>query len=224
MLGLARKERNLLPRKNMLRTWSIAVSLVALAATLPAQTPTYPDTFKVGYFSTGAPTCSGPNNAVVCNPPPAAPDTTVYITNVGTQTGTKADPSGDLCAMIYVFEPDQQLAECCGCSITPDGLLTLSVKYNLTNNSLTGAILTNGAIKIVSSTWNPPCNAAKPAPAAGIRAWITHVQDSTPDVLTETPFSDATLSAGELSNLAAECKILQTEGSGAGLCMCESDL
>ena len=79
--------------------------------------------------------------------------------------------------MIYVFEPDQQLAECCGCKITPDGLLTLSVHRNLTSNPLTGATLINGAIKIVSSTWNPPCNAAKPVPAAGIRAWITHVQD-----------------------------------------------
>jgi hypothetical protein len=200
--------------KYMLRTWSIAVSLVGLAATLPAQTTTYPDTFKVDYYSTG---CiadgGGPNNVL-----PGVLDTTVYITNVGTQTGTTADPSGDLCAMIYVFEPDQQLAECCGCSITPNGLLTLSVDHNLTNNPLTGAALINGAIKIVSSTG--PCNAAKPVPAAGIRAWITHVQDAPRDFLTETPFSDATLSPSELSNLAAECKILQTEGSGAGICTC----
>ena len=202
----------------MLRTLSIAAALVGLAATLPAQTPTHPDTFKVGYYSKGAPCiAAGPNNAV----PDEAPDTTVYITNVGTQTGTTADPSGNLCAMIYVFEPDQQLAECCGCLITPDGLLTLSVNNNLTNNSLTGATLTNGDIKIVSSTG--PCNAAKPAPAAGIRAWVTHVQDSPANFLTETPFSDATLSADELSSLAAECKILQTEGSGAGICKCNTE-
>jgi hypothetical protein len=207
----------------MLRTLSIAAALVGLAATLPAQTPPYPDTFKVGYYSTEALTCLGPNNTNVCNPPPAAPDTTVYIMNVGTQTGTTADPSGELCAMIYVFEPDQQLAECWGCMVTPDGLLTLSVNYNLTNNSLTGATLTNGAIKIVSSTGSPACNPTKPALAAGIRAWVTHVQDAPTDFLTETPFSDATLSAGELSNLAAECKILQTESSGAGLCSCETE-
>ena len=199
----------------MFRTLSIAAALVGLTATLPAQTPTYPDTFKVDYYST--PVCivdgGGPNNVL-----PVVLDTTVYITNVGTQTGTTADPSGNLCAMIYVFEPDQQLAECCGCMVTPDGLLTLSVNNNLTNNSLTGATLTNGAIKIVSSTG--PCNAAKPVPAAGIRAWITHLQDSPADFLTETAFSDATLSPKELSGLAAECKILQTEGSGAGICNC----
>jgi hypothetical protein len=180
---------------------------------MAAQTTTYPDTFKVGYYSTGA-------NDIVCGDPPPPPDTTVYITNVGTQTGTKTDPSGNLCALIYVFEPDQQLAECCGCAITPDGLLTLSVDNNLTNNSLTGATLTNGAIKILSSTGAPSCNPTKPAPAAGIRAWLTKVQAAATDVLTETPLSDGTLSAGELSNLAAECKILQTEGSGAGICTC----
>ena len=40
----------------MLRTLSIAAALVSLAATLPAQTPTYPDTFKVGYYSQGVAT------------------------------------------------------------------------------------------------------------------------------------------------------------------------
>jgi hypothetical protein len=205
----------------MLRSLSIAAALVGLAATLPAQTPppTYPDTFKVGYYSKGVETCDGggPNNPV-CGQPISGPDTKVYVTNVGTQTGTTADPSGNLCAMIYVFEPDQQMAECCGCMITPDGLLTLSVNHNLTNNSLTGATLISGDIKIVSSTG--PCNPTKPVPAAGIRAWVTHVQNSSTDFVTETPFSDATLSPKELSGLAADCKTLQTEGSGRGICKC----
>ena len=202
----------------MLKTFCLVAALVGLAATLPAQT-TYPGTFKVGYYSQATQQCSGPNNGG-CGGPINPPDTTVYITNVGTQTGTTTDPSGDLCALIYVFEPDQQLAECCGCAITPDGLLTLSVSNNLTSNSLTGATLVNGAIKILSST---SCNAAKPAPAAGVRAWLTQVQPAPSNALTETAFSDATLSAGELSNLAAECKILQTEGSGAGICTCQPE-
>jgi hypothetical protein len=201
----------------MLKIFCIAAAVVGLAATLPAQT-TYPGTFGVGYYSQGTHKCTGPNNGE-CGGPDDVTDTTVYITNVGTQTGTKTDPSGDLCALIYVFEPDQQLAECCGCAITPDGLLTLSVSNNLTSNSLTGGTLVNGAIKILSST---SCNAAKPAPAAGVRAWITQVQPA-PYSLTETAFSDATLSLGELSNLAAECRILQTEGSGAGICTCEPE-
>jgi len=34
---------------------------------------------------------------------------------------------GNLCAMIYVFDNDQQLTECCGCVETHNGLRTLSV-------------------------------------------------------------------------------------------------
>src|SRR6202035_2002031 len=78
-------------------------------------------------------------------------DATVRITNVGTQIGSKTDPAGDMCAMIYVLTPDQQLAECCGCRITPDGLLTLSINDDLTDNPLTPVIPTTGDIKIISS-------------------------------------------------------------------------
>ncbi len=59
-----------------------------------------------------------------------APDGTVRINNPGTT-------NGNLCAMIYVFDNDQEMNECCGCITTPDGLRTLSVKNNLTNNPLT---------------------------------------------------------------------------------------
>ena len=96
----------------------------------------YPDTYKVNYFS---------NNGVA--------DATLRITNVGTQN----DPTGDLCALIYVFDPNQELAERCSCAVTPDGLLTLSVETNLTADTLTGRPLTTGDVKILSST---SCDAA----------------------------------------------------------------
>jgi hypothetical protein len=182
----------------MLRKLSLAgAALFVLTACLSAQT--YPDTFKVNYFA---------NNGGPC-------DETVRITNVGTQTGTTADKSGDLCASIYVFDPMQELNECCSCAITPDGLLTLSVESNLTYNTLTGKALPTGVIKIVSST---SCNAAKPVPASGIRAWATHLQNS--GSVTETEFSDSTLSAGELASLEAKCSAIQLDGSGSGLCTC----
>jgi hypothetical protein len=185
----------------MLKTLSLAgAALFVLSATLSAQT--YPDTFKVNYFA---------NNNAPC-------DETVRITNVGTQTGTKTDPNGHLCAAIYVFDPMQELAECCACTVTPDGLLTLSVQSNLTGNTLTGRALTTGVIKVVSST---SCNAAKPVPASGIRAWATHLQNS--GFVTETEFSDSTLSAGELASLEAKCSAAQLDGSGAGLCSCATE-
>lgn len=85
------------------------------------------------------------NNVQCLIQPDGISDGTVRITNVGTS-------GGSLCADIYVFDPYQELAECCSCKITPDGLLTLSVSDNLTANTLTGVPLSSGVVKIVSSS------------------------------------------------------------------------
>jgi hypothetical protein len=175
----------------MFKTLSIAAVLVGLAASLSAQVID-PDTFKVSYFA---------NNGTT-------PDNTVRLTHVGTT-------AGNVCADIYVFDEWQELAECCSCRQTPDGLGELSVYNNLTHNTLTGVPLANGAIKIISSS---TCDATKPKPASGIRAWATHVQNS--GALTETEFTDAGLSAVELNRLSAECAAIHLDGSGKGICSC----
>ena len=46
-----------------------------------------------------------------------APDATVRIVNPGTTADDSTGDNGDLCANIYVFAPDQQLSECCGCKV-----------------------------------------------------------------------------------------------------------
>jgi hypothetical protein len=194
----------------MLKTSCITVALIGLAATLSAQVEA-PDTFKANYYS-------NPTPEVHCDVTPdvtPVADTTVRITNVGTQLGSKSDPSGNLCALIYVLQPDQELAECCGCRITPDGLLTLSVSIDLTSNPLTPVTLTTGDIKIISST---SCNAAAPVPAAGIRAWATHLQND--GSTTETEFTNSTLSAGEMKRLANRCGAIINNGSLFGQCVC----
>jgi len=40
--------------------------------------------------------------------------------------------------MIYVLDAYQEMTECCACAESPNGLRTLSVNKNLTNNPLTG--------------------------------------------------------------------------------------
>jgi hypothetical protein len=121
--------------------------------------------------------------------------------------------------MIYVFAPDQQLAECCGCGLTPNALLTLD-GTNLLDNTLTGVALPTGLIKIISSIGYPGCNPSKPTPVAGLSAWATHTQ--TGGVTTETAFQNATLTTGELTDLANTCALITKEGSGAGVCNCGS--
>jgi len=70
---------------------------------------------------------------------------------------------GTLCAMIYVFDDTEQLQECCGCPITPDGLRTLSVVNNLSSNfGVNHANLEAGVIKVVSSTLNFSCPTNNP--------------------------------------------------------------
>ena len=188
---------------------ALAVSASAQAAPAIAQ-----DFFKINYFS---------NNGVS-----GAPDATVRIDNPGTPVVVPDDsPTGpqNLCAMIYVFDNDQQLTECCGCLVTPDGLRTLSVGKNLTNNPLTGVVSNNGVIKIVSAVPNnSPCDPTENFDfTPTVRAWATHIQNKVGSAypVTETDFSNATLSEVELEgNLIAQCFFAQRLGSGHGVCSC----
>jgi hypothetical protein len=126
--------------------------------------------------------------------------------------------------MVYVFDADQQLTECCGCVETHNGLRTLSVNANLTSNPLTGRRSTTGVIKVVSAAVNnSPCDpSANVTPTANLRVWATHIQNKvgTAYPITETESSDSTLGATELANLQAQCAFIGILGSGNGICSC----
>src|ERR1700739_4357344 len=107
------------------KTLLVAVAIVGFVL-IGAGAASAQDVYKVNYFS---------NNAA------PAPDATVRIDNPGVTYGT-------LCAMIYVFDADQQLSECCGCVETHNGLRTLSVRSNLTSKPLNGLVSRNGGIQI----------------------------------------------------------------------------
>jgi hypothetical protein len=160
------------------------------------------DVYKVNYFSNNAGT---------------APDATVRMDNPGLTYG-------NLCAMVYVFDADQQLSECCGCVETHNGLRTLSVRRDLTSNPLTGVISSNGVIKVVSAAVNDsPCDpTSNVSPRANLRVWVTHIQNAvgTAWPITETESSDSTLGATELANLQAQCAFVNILGSGHGICSC----
>jgi hypothetical protein len=213
-----------------------ALTLCFGAATTNAQT-TPADAFQVNYF-TGANT-TGTGTA-------AAPDATVYITNAGSQGGN------DLCANIYVFNPEQELTECCSCEVTPDGLLALSVNQ-LTHNPLTGSATRQhaGVIKIVATTVTPangcsnnqssgavtagmtitPAGGGGSPLGAGLRAWATHVQRLSPantsagaSAITEEEFEPAVLSSSEIATLTDKCGDIVDNGSGQGICACTQTL
>jgi len=182
----------------------LTISLVILGLCVLGLSASAQDVFKINYFA---------NNVA------GAPDQTVRIDNPGT------DNTANLCAMIYVFDNDQQLSECCGCLVTANGLRTLSVAHNLTNNPLTGVVSNNGVIKIVSARVNnSPCDPTSNVyPQPSVRAWGSHNQNKvgTAYPVTETEFSDATLSEEELGfNLEEQCSFAQRLGSGHAICSC----
>jgi hypothetical protein len=177
------------------------------------------------------------------------PDGTVRITNVGTVPGTPVPGVGDQCALIYVWDPGQDLVACCGCRITPNGLIKLSVNKNLTSNAITGIAPTSGTIVLVPSA---PNAAVLPAPAGSdagcnpgvppiqavfnanvpISAWSTHIQDS--GATTEGNFIaginnsavNGDFSPAQTTALAAKCSIVTTVGGSnvKGLCNCTGEV
>jgi hypothetical protein len=149
--------------------------------------------------------------------------------------------SGSLCANVYAFNPDEEIISCCSCAITPNGLVSLSVKRDLLNNPLTGrATPSSVVIKLVATmppgtgvgTAGNPCGSSaslgalpgSPAefPANGMVAWGTRLHENSAAgstyALTETPFTVARPSGFELSRLANICAFIQAQGSGYGTC------
>ena len=102
----------------------------------------------------------------------AAPDETVRIIN----DGYSATPN--LWASIYVFDDSEELTQCCSCKITPDGVLSESVKLNLTANPIRSVVNSRGVIKVISSQTEADVNTgfAPNTPYPGLRVYSTHIQ------------------------------------------------
>jgi hypothetical protein len=215
----------------MLRTRLMILAVLAAALALPgvarAQVPAAVafDLYYVNYF----------DNAHTTD----APDGTVRIVDTAF-----IDPPTDTCAMIYVFRPDQQLAECCGCKVTPNGLLTFSVNNDLTANPLTSDAFTRGSLFIASASPNaPPGTAPKGSSTecdpggsfvegARLEVWVTNPQrfnaPGVPFLLTESHPGEENFDSTEATALANKCKGITTTtlgpgGSGHGLCTCPQE-
>jgi len=189
------------------------LSLLAIAFVLGVGTATAQDNvYDVGYFTNA--------NAA------GAPSAQLRFTNDGAYSA--GNDSQSLCANIYVFDNAEEMVECCSCEITPDGYLDLSVNTNLLGNILDhGTKPTRGIIKELSSivpVGTGICNPTFVGPEPGIKGWLTHVQKGATAgtfSLTETPLTDASLSAQELSvNLQSVCSAVLSLGSGSGECSC----
>lgn len=162
----------------------------------------------------------------------SAGDSVINISNSGAsgaalQSGTTATITGALCANVYAFTPDEQLVSCCSCPVTPNGLVSLSAKNDLASNTLTPAVPTALVIKLLATA--PVAGSCNNSAAAvttatlvpGMLAWGTTIH-ATPAAgtygVTETAFSPATLSGGELNRIGQLCNFIIANGSGFGVC------
>ncbi len=191
-----------MPRTKLFALLTMVASLFLLIGAAWAVEPppaTAVDTLKVDYFS----------NAHTAG----APDATLRAINPGTTYA-------NLCADIFVFDTNEELSECCSCTITPDGPLQLSVNTDLTGNPLTGVTLSNGVIKVLSAATTGgycPLPSGKITPTPTLRSWVTHIQNSN-FTITETVSPDASLSFAERAALQQQCNAIQKDGSGHGIC------
>jgi len=188
---------------------AVVAALVGLAGTGMAwgQAPAVAPSLIVDYYA-------GAGNRVF--PTPYAG--TLRLDNPGSTGGIS--PTGDLWALIYVFDADQQLVECCGCLLTPDGLRTIDVNHDLTSNPNNGlfSLSGTGVIKVASSSNRNP---GVPIVFKGtILGWGTHENHG--GSITETTSQKVTVSQGEANRLAAVCAIIESNSSGAGICSCGS--
>jgi hypothetical protein len=183
------------------------------------------------------------------------PDAQLHVVNPGSTGGfgsgyPNSIAYGDLCANVYVFTPDQQLAECCSCKVSPNGMQGFSLATDLATNPLTSTTQHAGAIKIVSSTGGGPYSAGLPPvsvegnsipfcdpatnyyPNGTLQAWITHVRPLGASLgaaftVTEINFEPVDLSYSELMKLQEECFAIEAPagkggvGSTAGICNCD---
>jgi len=175
-----------------------AVALVPIAGITTAGAQD--DPFMVGYYE----------NARVSG----APDAQLRLTNDG-------NTNANLYADIYVLNNDEQMEECCSCSVTPDGYLDLDVNSDLLGNQLTPENATpRGVIKVLSSTTLDTA----PTPTGGIRGWLSHVQNGAAAgayTITDTDLKDSVLSPIEESfDLAETCSFVLELGHPAGACSC----
>ena len=150
-------------------------------------------------------------------------DSVVDITNSGATVANNA--SQNLCVNLYTFDPAEELISCCACTVTPNGLQSLSVLKSLISNPLTPAIPTAVVIKAVATS-GAACNASVIAPASiahGLLMWGTTLHQNTSTAtasysVTETPFAQADLSNAELAHITSTCGFIQADGSGFGIC------
>ena len=195
--------------KKVLLFTAVAMILVITAV---AQETGVPGSYKLNYYSNR-------NNS-------AGADQVVRLINPGTSGTPLSGDEGVICANVYVFDATQEMVECCGCPVTANGILQLSILKDLTQNPLTGFPAPNsGVIKVMSASQaGKTCDPTSDRTVTELLGWMTHIQQPTQGtfVTTEDAFQEAPLNSDEYRVLHTTCAFVLYLGSGKGSCTCGS--
>jgi hypothetical protein len=163
-------------------------------------------------------------------------DSYINISNDGANGAPLLGPGlggavGNICVNVYAFDSVEEMVSCCSCNITPDQTKNLTVQRDILSNTATGVVPTSLTIKLLAtlagtggsstSCTNAAASVNTATIVAGMAAWGTTLH-ATPVTgtyaTTETAFTPATLSAGELAHLANTCSNIIGNLSGFGIC------
>ncbi len=159
----------------------------------------------------------------------------INIANPGTDGAPLLGPgfgaaAGNVCVNVYAFDPGEELISCCSCLVTPNQTVNLGVNRDLTSKTLTGVTPTSVTVKLVATLAGAggagtSCSGSAAlvttaTPACGLTAWGTtlHSVPGGSFGTTETPFTQATLSQGEIASIGGRCASTLGNGSGFGVC------
>ena len=174
-----------------------------------------PDSFQVRYVAN---LHTGSSVVDIVNTGASATATSGFITG------------GNICVQVYAFDNSEELLACCTCTITPNGLASIEVDdtaAGLYGNTETGAAPSSGVIKLVATAGGSGCSATTEGTLVpGMAAWGTTLHNveipagtvTSNFQLTETPFTQSGLSAGEYAHLTLFCSFDQVNGTGQGVC------
>jgi hypothetical protein len=177
----------------------------------------------------------------------SAGDTVIRLVNPNgsANPGIVGGTEHTVCAMIYVFDDEQEMNACCGCPISSAGLLTLSLEDDLLSNLIVGGNPRAGFDGVVEIIAAAPNGCGSLACTYGCDPTLNPGYTVTPDnnllgsrvinisnegyptfgpaSLLETPLhDDASGDAGNLTYVQAECGALVGNGSYGGICYCPS--
>jgi hypothetical protein len=155
-------------------------------------------------------------------------DATIWATNSGARgaglfSGFSANTTGSICLNVYTFTQDDQLASCCSCVVTPNGLASLSAKADFLSNTPISPVPQTLLVKLLATTpVGGTCNnsALNPGPISpGLHAWATTVVSTDEHVdINQSDFLRTSSPSGEREGLAARCTAFVATGAGFNIC------